>query len=182
MREFNVRKREIVHETIEREASKEVKEPVNKVVAMAVIENPYAGSYKENLSRLAEIGGEIGYSLANEAVNRLEGKEKVESYGKGALIGTEGEVEHGAAVLHPKLGGAMREAIGGGESIIPSVRKVGVPGETMDIPTHHKDDVYQLSHFDTTEVNIQDAPKENEIVVAVVLTDGGRPHPRIKGL
>lgn len=182
MTEVNVRKKKIVHETVESDAGKEVEDPVNKVVATAVIENPYAGSYEEDLSELAEIGGKIGYSLTEKAVNRLGGKEKVESYGKGALIGTEGEVEHGAAVLHPELGGAMREAIGGGESIIPSVRKVGNPGETMDIPTHHKDDVYQLSHFDTTEVSIQDAPREKEIVVAVVLTDGGRPHPRIEGL
>lgn len=182
MTEIDVRKKKIVNETVKSDAGKEVEDPVDKVVATAVIKNPHAGSYEEDLSELAEIGGKMGYSLTETAADQLGGRENVESYGKGALIGTEGEVEHGAAVLHPRLGGAMREAIGGGESIIPSVRKVGNPGETMDIPTHHKDDVYQLSHFDTTDIKVEDAPKRDEIVVAVVLTDGGRPHPRIEEL
>jgi hypothetical protein len=179
---MRTRKQTSIVERTTADGERDVADPTTKVAAVAVVENPHAGEWADDLSELAAMGGELGDSLTRAALEQFDSEAAVESYGKGAVVGAAGEVEHGAAVLHPEFGGAMREAIGGGEAIIPSVRKVGGPGTTMDIPTHDKDDPYVLSHLDTMSVTVPDAPHEDELVVAVVLTDGGRPHPRIDRL
>ena len=155
--------------------------PLKRVSVAAVIKNPFAGKYQEDLSELSEIGEWLGDYLTTEAAKIL-GPENVESYGKGAIIGLSGELEHGAAILHPKLGKPMRAAIGGGKAIIPSAKKAGPAGTCLDVPLHYKDAAFVRTHYDAMEVRIPDAPKCDEIVVALAFTDGGRPHPRIGGL
>lgn len=156
--------------------------PIHKVSVAAVIKNPYAGKYVEDLQELSDIGEYLGGYLTSIAVKALDGA-PVQNYGKGALIGTDGELEHGAAILHPQLGKPMRAAIGGGKAIIPSAKKAGaVPGTTLDVPLHYKDACFVRTHYDAMEVRVADAPKADEIVVALVFTDGGRPHPRVGGL
>ncbi len=146
-----------------------------------MIENPFAGTYQEDLTLLIDAGEELGKLLTERALAMLEGGH-VESFGKGAIVGTRGELEHAAALLHPKLGTPLRAAIGGGKAIIPSAKKVGGPGTTLDVPLHFKDAVYVRSHYDAMEVRVADAPRDSEILVAVVLTDAGRPQPRVGGL
>ena len=162
------------------EGFKETTRPLHRCAVAAVIKNPYAGNYSESLSELTEIGEYLGDYLSQLAVNILENP--AESYGKGAIIGMQGELEHGAAILHPKLGKPMRNAIGGGKAIIPSAKKSGGPGTSLDIPLHYKDAAFVRTHYDAMEIRIPDAPKSDEIVVALVFTDGGRPHARIGGL
>jgi hypothetical protein len=108
--------------------------------------------------------------------------ESSESYGKAAIVGTDGELEHAAAILHPKLGTPMRKAVGGGKAIIPSSKKIGGPGTEIDVPLHYKDAAFVRSHFDAMAVRVPDAPRPDEIVVVIVVTDSGRPHARIGGL
>ena len=108
--------------------------------------------------------------------------QRAESYGKAAIVGVDGELEHAAAILHPKLGTPMREAVGGGKAIIPSAKKMGGPGTEIDVPLHYKDAAFVRTHFDAMAVRVPDAPRSDEIVVAIVVTDSGRPNPRIGGL
>lgn len=161
----------------------ELERPIKKCVVAAVIKNPFAGRYVEDLSPLTDIGEELGGKLTRLGVEAMGiAPESVESYGKGAIIGLGGELEHGAAILHPKLGKPMREAIGGGKAIIPSAKKAGAAGTALDVPLHYKDAAFVRTHYDAVEIRIPDAPRDDEIVVALALTDGGRPHPRIGGL
>ncbi|MBI4464112.1 MAG: amino acid synthesis family protein [Acidobacteria bacterium] len=158
---------------------------IKKVAAVAVIENPFAGKFAEDLSPLVEIGEELGLLLGQEAVRALQasgGGEAVESYGKAAIVGLDGEYEHAAAILHPKLGATFREAVGGGKALITSSKKLGGPGTSIDVPLHYKDAAFVRSHFDAMEVRLHDAPKANEILVALAVTNAGRPHPRVGGL
>lgn len=178
--ELEIRKIVTSIEEIRFEGFKELEKPINRVSVSAVIKNPFAGSYVEDLYPLMEIGEYLGGYLAELAVKHLDGP--VHSYGKAAIVGVGGELEHGAAILHPKLGKPMREAIGGGKAIIPSAKKAGGPGTTLDVPLHYKDAAFVRSHFDAIEVRIHDAPHADEIVVSLAFTDGGRPHPRIGGL
>ena len=151
--------------------------------AIAVIENPFAGRYVEDLSLLMEIGVELGGLLGARAVAALGiAPSEVESYGKAALVGENGELEHAAAILHPKLGAPLRQAVGKGAALVPSSKKRGGPGQALDIPLGHKDAAYVRSHFDGMEVAINDAPRSDEILVAVAVTDSGRPLPRVGGL
>lgn len=168
-------------EEIRFEGFRELDKPIHKCLAAAVIQNPFAGVYMEDLSELSEYGEYLGAYLADIAVKALNGA-SVHSYGKGAIVGLNGELEHGGAILHPSLGKPMREAVGGGKAIIPSAKKVGGAGSGLDIPLHYKDAAFVRTHYDAMEVRIPDAPKDNEIVVALVVTDGGRPHARIGGL
>ncbi len=168
-------------EELHYEGFKELDTPIHRCYVAAVIENPFAGWYEKDLSKLSDIGEYLGEYLSKSAVKALGGA-PVHSYGKGAIIGLNGELEHGAAILHPKLGKPMREVIGGGKAIIPSSKKVGGAGTALDIPLHYKDAAFVRTHYDAMEVRIPDAPKNNEIVVALVFTDNGRPHPRIGGL
>ena len=165
------------------EMDRAVEPPTRRAAAVAVIENPFAGRYVEDLSLLIDVGEELGELLAARAVAALgiEGP-SAESYGKAAAVGENGELEHAAAVLHPKLGAPVRKVLGKGAALIPSSKKRGGPGVALDVPLGHKDAAFVRSHFDGMEVRIGDAPRANEIMVAVAVTDSGRPHPRIGGL
>ena len=172
----------VVEETL-LEMGKTVTPPTRRAAAIAVIENPFAGKYVEDLTPLIAIGKELGELLAARAVSALgiEGS-KVQSYGKAAAVGENGELEHAAAILHPKMGTPVRKRLGKGAALIPSSKKRSGPGTTLDIPIGHKDAAFVRSHFDGMEVQINDAPRANEIVVAVAVTTGGRPLPRVGGL
>ena len=160
-----------------------VEPPTRKALAMAVIENPYAGRYSENLDELIAIGEELGSLLGQRCVQAL-GIEpgQAQSYGKAAIVGEAGELEHAAAILHPKLGAPLRTAVEKGAALVPSAKKRGGLGSAIDVPLGHKDAAFVRSHFDAMEARVADAPRANEIVVAVVVTDSGRPLPRIGGL
>jgi hypothetical protein len=172
----------IVEET-DQELGHEVKPPTRRAAAVAVIENPFAGRYVEDLAELIDIGEELGGVLSERAVAALGiPGAKVESYGKAAAVGENGELEHAAAILHPKLGAPFRKTLGKGAALIPSSKKRGGLGVALDIPLGHKDAAFVRSHFDGMEVRINDAPRANEIMVAVAVTDSGRPLPRVGGL
>ena len=172
----------VVEETV-KEMGIKIDPPTRKAAAIAVIENPFAGKFQEDLSLLMEYGAELGKLLGEMAVKALGiPKEKVESYGKAAIVGLSGELEHAAAILHPKLGAPFREAVGGGKAIIPSAKKMGGPGTPIDVPLHFKNAAYVRSHFDAMEVRVHDAPRDNEILVVLAVTDSGRPLARVGGL
>lgn len=168
-------------EEISYEGFAPVNPPIHKCAVSAVIRNPFAGQYVESLQELSDIGEYLGGYLTGLAVKALGGV-PVHSYGKGAIVGLDGELEHGGAILHPQLGKPMREEIDGGKAIIPSAKKAGGAGTALDVPLHYKDAAFVRTHYDAMEVRIADAPKADEIVVSLVFTDGGRSHPRIGGL
>lgn len=150
--------------------------PVTRVAALAVFRNPMAGRRETDLSLFFDLGQELGEILSGEAVAAL-GAQAV-GYGKAAIVGVHGEIEHGAALIHPRLGTPMRAVIGGGAALIPSNAKVAATGSTIDVPLGHKDDAWSRDHFDTMTVAIPDAPLPDEIVLCVAFADGGRPNPR----
>ena len=162
------------------EGFQQLAEPLRKVAAGAVIKNPFAGRFVDDLSPLYETGAELGKLLGDAAVAQLQNEPQ--SYGKAAIVGMSGELEHAAALMHPTLGAPLREAVGGGQSIIPSAKKMGAPGTCIDVPLHHKDAMYVRSHFDAITFRLEDAPAADEIVVIIAVTDGGRPHARVGGL
>ncbi len=165
------------------ELGRPVEPPTRRAAAIAVIANPFAGQYVEDLSELMDIGEALGALLTERAVAALGiPGDRVESYGKAAAVGENGELEHAAAILHPKLGAPVRKALGKGAALIPSSKKRGGPGVALDIPLGHKDAAFVRSHFDGMEVRIVDAPRADEIVVAIAVTDSGRPLPRVGGL
>ena len=178
-----IRKIVTVVEETRTEMGQPVNPPTRRAAAAAVIENPFAGKYVEDLTGLMEIGEELGGLLAERAVAALGiPGPSAESYGKAAAVGENGELEHAAALLHPKLGTPVRKALGKGAALIPSSKKRGGPGVPLDIPLGHKDAAFVRSHFDGMEIRINDAPRANEIIVAVAVTDSGRPLPRVGGL
>jgi hypothetical protein len=177
---MKIRKLLTVVEEILEDGGKPVAKPVRKVAAVAVIENPFAGRFVEDLQELIKTGEELGDLLGRRAVAALGAP--VHSYGKAAVVGVAGEYEHAAAILHPTLGTPFRAAVGGGKAIIPSTKKLGGPGTAIDIPLHYKDAAFVRTHFDAMEVRLVDAPRPDEILVALAVTDGGRPHPRVGGL
>lgn len=165
------------------EMGKEVNPPTRRAAAAAVIENPFAGKYVEDLSELMEVGEELGALLTERAVTALGiAGAAAESYGKAAAVGENGELEHAAAILHPKLGTPVRKVLGKGAALIPSSKKRGGPGVALDIPLGHKDAAFVRSHFDGMEIRVNDAPRANEILVAIAVTDSGRPLARVGGL
>jgi len=162
---------------------KTINPPTRRAAAAAVIENPFAGKYVEDLSELMEIGEELGALLTERAVAALGITGSfAESYGKAAAVGENGELEHAAAILHPKLGTPVRKTLGKGAALIPSSKKRGGLGVALDIPLGHKDAAFVRSHFDGMEIRVNDAPRANEILVAIAVTDSGRPLPRVGGL
>ena len=165
------------------EMGQAVNPPTRRALAMAVIANPFAGRFEENLDELIAIGEELGGLLGDQCVKAL-GIEpgQAQSYGKAAIVGEAGELEHAAAILHPKLGAPLRKAVEKGAALVPSAKKIGGLGTAIDVPLGHKDAAFVRSHFDAMEARVADAPRANEIVVAVVVTDSGRPLPRIGGL
>jgi hypothetical protein len=165
------------------EMDKAITPPTRKALAMAVIDNPYAGRYAESLDDLIAIGEELGGLLGKRCVEALGiAPEQAQSYGKAAIVGDAGELEHAAAILHPKLGAPLRIAVSKGAALVPSSKKRGGLGTAIDVPLGHKDAAFVRSHFDAMEARVADAPRSNEIVVAVVVTDSGRPLPRVGGL
>jgi len=179
----NIRKLVVQVDETRKEMGKDITPPTRRAVAIAVIENPYAGRYSENLDQLIAIGEELGALLGQKAVKAL-GIEpgQAQSYGKAAIVGENGELEHAAAILHPKLGAPLRVAVEKGAALVPSAKKRGTLGTAIDVPLGHKDAAFVRSHFDAVEARVSDAPRANEIVVAVAVTDSGRPLPRIGGL
>ena len=165
------------------EMGQPVSPPTRRALAMAVIENPYAGRYSQNLDELIAIGEELGQLLGDKCVQALGiAPGAAQSYGKAAIVGEAGELEHAAAILHPKLGAPLRKAVEKGAALVPSAKKLGGLGTAIDVPLGHKDAAFVRSHFDAMEARVADAPRAREIVVAVVVTDSGRPLPRIGGL
>jgi hypothetical protein len=165
------------------EMSRPVDPPTRRAVAMAVIANPYAGRFSESLDDLIAIGEELGGLLGERCVAALGiAPAQAQSYGKAAIVGEGGELEHAAALLHPKLGAPLRKAVQKGAALVPSAKKMGGIGAAIDVPLGHKDAAYVRSHFDAVEVRVPDAPRAGEIVVAVAVTASGRPLPRIGGL
>jgi hypothetical protein len=150
--------------------------PTVRAVAMAVIGNPFAGRYVADLTELFEAGRTIGERLMPDLVRLLS--QAPVSYGKGAIVGVNGEFEHGGACIHPMLGKPMRAAVGGGKAVIPSNVKVAACGASLDVPLSHKDDSWSFDHFDTVTVSMPDAPRPDEIVVVLAVADGGRIDPR----
>jgi hypothetical protein len=174
---MEIRKTVIVKETILADGFGEASAPITRVVAVAVVRNPFAGRFVVDLSPLFEIGGELGERLMGEAVAMLAAAPV--SYGKAAIVGVAGDLEHGGAMIHPKLGKPMRAAVGGGKALIPSNAKVAAMGTPIDLPLGHKDEAWSFDHFDTMTVLVADAPRPDEIVVCMAVADGGRPHPRL---
>jgi hypothetical protein len=178
-----IRKLVVEVEETRLEMGQAITPPKRKALAMAVIENPYAGRYSENLDELIAIGEELGALLGERCVKALGiAPGEAQSYGKAAIVGEGGELEHAAAILHPKLGAPLRNAVEKGAALVPSSKKRGGLGTAIDVPLGHKDAAFVRSHFDAMEARVGDAPRAHEIVVAVVVTDSGRPLPRIGGL
>ena len=161
------------------EGGRALERPLRRVAVAVVISNPYAGRYSEDLSELIDLGEVLGDELMRRCQEAL-GTE-VRAYGKGGIVGENGELEHIAAVLHPKFGAPTRGRVGG-VSILPSVKKAAAMGSSLDIPVHHKTAMLIRSHFDAMEIRVADAPRADELLLALAVTDGGRPHARVGGL
>jgi hypothetical protein len=178
-----MRKLVVTVDQTERESGQAIPTPTRRAVAMAVIENPFAGRFESDLLPLIEIGEWLGGYLGEQCVQAL-GIEpsQAHSFGKSCIVGEAGELEHAAAILHPKMGGPLRKAVEKGAALVPSSKKIGAPATPIDVPLGHKDAAYVRSHFDAIEVRVADAPRANELVVAIAVTDSGRPLPRVGGL
>lgn len=178
-----IRKLVTILDETRREMRQAVSPPIRRAVACAVIENPFAGRFQEDLSELVAQGEELGALLAARAIAALGiPGDRVESFGKAAVVGEAGELEHAAALLHPRMGAPVRAALGKGPALIPSAKKAGGPGTAIDVPLGHKDAAFVRSHFDAIEARVPDAPRAHEILLCLALADGGRPLPRIGGL
>lgn len=179
----DIRKLVVSVEETRKEMGRTIDPPTRKAVAIAVIANPYAGRYSESLDELIQIGEELGDLLGSRCVQALgiDGA-AAQSYGKAAIVGEAGELEHAAAILHPKLGAPLRKVLEKGAALVPSAKKMGGQGTAIDVPLGHKDAAFVRSHFDGIEARLHDAPRAGEILVAVAVTDSGRPLPRIGGL
>jgi hypothetical protein len=180
---MQIRKTIVVTDETRMEMGQVLATPVRRAVAIAVIANPYAGRYSESLDELIAAGETLGSMLGSMCVQAL-GIEpsEAQSYGKAAIVGEAGELEHAAALLHPKMGAGLRAAVERGAALVPSAKKMGTLGASIDVPLGHKDAAFVRSHFDAIEARVSDAPRAHEIVVAIAVTDGGRPLPRVGGL
>lgn len=163
------------------EAGREVGRLVRRAVASAVIDNPLAGKPGANLAELEAMGAEISGQLAERALAALGVTAgDVTAYGKGAIVGTAGEIEHAAALIHPRFGALVRKVVVKGDDIIPSTKKVGGPGAHITVPITNKNDIWSFDEMDAIDVWIPDAPMAHEIVVSVALAVGGRPFARTR--
>jgi hypothetical protein len=163
------------------EAGRREDAPLRKIAAVAIIENPYAGRYVEDLKPLIEASADLGRELAALAVRAIE-PYPAESYGKAAIVGTAGEQEHANAVLTTTFADPLRKAIGGGTAWISSFTKRGAPGTAIDVPLAYKDALYVRSHYDGMTIMLPDAPQADEIAVIVCLANRGRLNARVGGL
>jgi len=180
MSNLQIRRVIVQVDEIQVEMGKQIDPPARKAIAAAAIVNPYAGKYVDDLEPMYDLGAEIGGYLARRAVEALGVKPgEIQSYGKGAIVGIDGEIEHAAAILHPRFGKPVREAVGKGDDIIPSTKKMGGPGSSITMPLTNKDSIWSFDHMDGAEISIPDAPRPDEIVVAVVVADRGRPLARV---
>jgi|SRR6266849_3198769 len=175
---MEIRRLTLIKDVIHFEGGLPANTPVTRAAACAVIANPLAGRAQDDVDELVAFGAELGELLVREALTVLP--RPAISYGKAAIVGTSGDIEHAAALLHPRMGKPMRAAIGGGQAIIPSNVKIGGVGCTIDVPLGDKDDVWVFDQFDTLSVMVPNAPRPDEIVVIVALADGGRPRPRVR--
>lgn len=178
---INIRKRSLTVETILHEGGPPPGQPLRMASACAVISNPYAGRYEPDLLPFMAELRNLGTSLAEELVSALGGKNKVEAYGKAAIVGVNGELEHGA-IWHEAGGWAMRQVLGEPKAIVPAAKCVANAGYRLVVPLHYIHAAYVRSHFNSMDVGIQDAPRPNEILFALVMADGGRVHARLGGL
>jgi hypothetical protein len=182
MPEVQIRKKVLLVEEIFHEGGPVASKPLRRAVALVVIRNPYAGGYVEKIDDFMDDLKPLGLEMARSLVAALGGDPKVvEGYGKGAIVGAAGEIEHGA-LWHVPGGYAMRDVLGGAKAIVASTKKVGSPGARLDIPVTHINASYVRSHFDAMEVGIADAPRADEILLALVMTTGARVHARVGGL
>lgn len=182
-KEPNIRKLDIFVEKICREGGTALEKPLKKCAAVAVIKNPFAGVYTEDLTELMEYGAYLGDYLTRKAVEAMKiPVEEVHSFGKACIVGLDGEHEHAAAIMHPRLGAPMRTCLESGSAVIPSAKKIAAAGATLDIPLLYKDGMLVRSHYDSMTVRIPDAPHADEILCAVAFSNGGRPRARIGGL
>ncbi len=178
-----IRKLVTIIEETRLEMGRTIDPPTRKAAVAAVIANPFAGCFEDDLEPLMAIGETLGELLATRAVAALGiPPAAIESYGKAAIVGEAGELEHAAAILHPRFGAPVRKAVEKGAALIPSSKKLGGIGTPIDVPLGHKDAAFVRSHFDAMEVRLADAPRADEIVVIIALTDSGRPLPRVGGL
>ena len=177
---MEIRRQLTIEDDLLIEAGKPVSPPVKKVAAIVVIRNPFAGRFVEDLTEMIDIGEQLGEILAERILKVIDAKD-VESYGKACIVGEDGELEHSAALMHPKFGAPIRAAIGGGKAIIPSTKKIGGPGTHIDIPFFYKDAIFVMNHFDAMDVGLSDSPKADEILLALAMATRGRPHARIPG-
>ena len=182
MNEVRIRKRLLIVEDIFHEGGPVTTTPHRRAAALAVIANPFAGRYVEDIAPFMKTLEPLGLDMANRLVAALGGDPaRIEGYGKGAIVGGAGELEHGA-LWHVPGGYAMRGALGEAKAIVPSAKKVGGPGARLDVPITHINASYVRSHFDAMEVGINDAPRVDEILLALVMTTGARVHARVGGL
>jgi hypothetical protein len=178
-----IRKIVVSVEETHREMGQSIQPATRRALAIAVIANPYAGRFSDTLDELVAIGEELGGLLGERCVRALGiDPATAESYGKAAIVGEAGELEHAAAILHPRLGAPLRRAVDKGAALVPSAKKMGGQGTAIDVPLGHKDAAFVRSHFDAIEARVSDAPRAGEIVVAVAVTDSGRPLARVGGL
>ena len=176
-----VRKRVLIVEEIFHEGGPVAATPLKRGAIVAVVKNPFAGRYVEDIAPYMKDLEPLGLSMASELVVALGGREAIQSYGKGAIVGTAGEIEHGA-LWHVPGGYAMRELLGDAKAIVVSTKKVGAPGTKLDVPLAHINASYVRSHFDAFEVGVTDAPRADEIAFVLVMATGGRIHERVGGL
>ena len=182
-KEPNIRKLDIFCETIHSEGGVSLEKPLKKCAAVAVIKNPYAGLYTEDLTEIMEYGEYLGDYLTRKAVEAMGiPVSEVHSFGKACIVGLDGEHEHAAAIMHPRLGAPMRSFLESGSAVIPSAKKIAAAGATLDVPLLYKDGMLVRSHYDSITIRVPDAPHPDEILCAVAFTDGGRPRARIGGL
>lgn len=181
MPEPKIRKRLIYTEEILHEGGPPPSTPLRRGACLAVIANPFSGRFAPDIQEFMNDLNPLGLSMARTLIAAMGGPEAIEGYGKGAIVGTEGELEHGA-LWHVPGGYAMREALGGAKAIVPSTKKVGAPGTRLDVPITHINASYVRSHFDAIEIGMNDAPRADEILLALVMTTGARIHARVGGL
>jgi len=181
MPEVEIRKLGVNVEEIFHEGGEPSDSPLKRAVAIAVIRNPFAGRYEADIEGFMKDLNPLGLTLAKRLVDVLGGVSNVQGYGKGAIVGSGGELEHGA-LWHVPGGYAMREVLGDAKAIVPSTKKVGAPGTRLDIPITHINASYVRSHFDAIEVGLNDAPKADELLLALVMSTGQRIHARVGGL
>ncbi len=182
MPEIKIRKMAVSVEEIFHEGGPVVEKPLRKASCMAVIENPYAGRYEQEIAGFMDDLKPLGVQMASKLIDALGGNpDNIQGYGKGAIVGEAGEIEHGA-LWHVPGGYSMRELIKDSMAIVPSTKKVGTPGTRLDVPLTHTNASYVRSHFDSMEVGVNDAPRANELLLVLVMSTGARVHNRAGGL